>query len=174
MDLGAPACAAGLLVALVISFRDRRTWNDVITGVTWSVLPLVAGLFIIVEALNGAGALKRAVQTLETMKQWAPSAADLGAGFGIALISNLMNNLPSGLITAAALKAAHVTGPLRNAALVGVDLGPNLSVTGSLATILWLIAIRREGLDVTFWDFLKWGVLVMPPALLLAILALWF
>jgi arsenical pump membrane protein len=45
-------------------------------------------------------------------------------------------------------------------------------VTGSLATILWLIAIRRESLDVSFWDFLKWGALVMPPALLLAVLAL--
>jgi len=45
-------------------------------------------------------------------------------------------------------------------------------VTGSLATILWLIAIRREGLDITFWDFLKWGALVMPPALLLALITL--
>ncbi|MBV8807372.1 MAG: arsenic transporter, partial [Acidobacteriaceae bacterium] len=65
--------------------------------------------------------------------------------------------------------AAHATGPLRDAVLIGVDLGPNLSITGSLATILWLIAIRREGLEVSFWKFLKWGVLVMPPALLLAI-----
>ena len=56
--------------------------------------------------------------------------------------------------------------------LIGIDLGPNLSITGSLATILWLIATRREGLEVTFWDFLKWGALVMPPALLVALLAL--
>ncbi len=56
--------------------------------------------------------------------------------------------------------------------LIGVDLGPNLSVTGSLATILWLIAIRREGQEVRFWQFLKWGALVMPPALALTILAL--
>ncbi len=82
-----------------------------------------------------------------------------------------MNNLPSGLIAGAAVKAAHATGALRNAVLIGVDLGPNLSITGSLATILWLIAIRREGLDISFWKFLKWGALVMPPALLLAILA---
>jgi arsenical pump membrane protein len=50
-----------------------------------------------------------------------------------------------------------------------VDLGPNLSVTGSLATILWLIALRREGLDVSGWTFLKVGVVAMPVALLLAI-----
>lgn len=171
-DLGAPACAAGVLIALIIGLRDRGTWKEVATGVSWSVLPLVAGLFVIVEALNQAGALQGAVQALSVMKHWPPAKANLTSGFGIALISNLMNNLPSGLIGASAVKSAHVTGSLRDAVLVGVDLGPNLSVTGSLATILWLIAIRREGLNVTFWDFLKWGALVMPPALLLAVLAL--
>jgi arsenical pump membrane protein len=105
------------------------------------------------------------------MQHWPAIPAALSSGFTIAIVSNLMNNLPSGLISAAALKSAHTTGPLRDAVLVGVDLGPNLSVTGSLATILWLIAIRREGLDVSFWDFLKWGTLVMPPALLCALLA---
>jgi arsenical pump membrane protein len=64
-----------------------------------------------------------------------------------------MNNLPSGLISGAALRAAHAIGPLRNAVLIGVDLGPNLSVTGSLATIRWLIAIRHEGQHVSFWRF---------------------
>jgi arsenical pump membrane protein len=56
--------------------------------------------------------------------------------------------------------------------LIGVDLGPNLSITGSLATILWLLALRREGEAVGFRDFLKLGMLVMPPALLLALAGL--
>jgi arsenical pump membrane protein len=171
LDLGAPACLAGLVVAGVISFRDRTAPKDLVKGISWSVLPLVAGLFVMVEALNGAGALGLAVRALNHLKQAVPIQAALESGFGIAILSNLLNNLPSGLITAAAIKAAHVTGPLRNAVLIGVDLGPNLSVTGSLATILWLIAIRREKLNVSFWDFLKWGAVVMPPALLLALVA---
>jgi arsenical pump membrane protein len=56
--------------------------------------------------------------------------------------------------------------------LIGVDLGPNLSVTGSLATILWLMALRREGEAVTVWQFLKLGIIVMPPALVVALLAI--
>jgi arsenical pump membrane protein len=171
LDLGAPACATGLLVAAIVFLRDRGTWKDIVVGVPWSVLPLVAGLFIIVDALDQAGALRHASLALIEMKRWKPVWAAMAAGFGIAFISNLMNNLPSGLISAAAVKSAHVTGMLRNAVLVGVDLGPNLSVTGSLATILWLVAIRREGLHVGFWDFLKWGAVVTPPALLLALLA---
>jgi arsenical pump membrane protein len=172
IDLGAPACVTGLLVALFVCLRDRGAWRDIVTGVSWSVLPLVAGLFILVEALNRAGALRQLGAVLMNMKHWQPAAAALSSGFGVAFVSNLINNLPSGLMTAAAIKSAHASGPLRDAILVGVDLGPNLSVTGSLATILWLIAIRREGLEVSFWQFLKWGLLVMPPALFVALLTL--
>jgi arsenical pump membrane protein len=171
LDLGAPACVAGLLVAGVVSLRDHRTAKDVAKEISWSIIPLVAGLFVIVEALNGAGALHGTVKALQAMKTWTPLSAAFSSAFGIALISNVMNNLPSGLISGAAVQAAGATGPLRHAVLIGVDLGPNLSVSGSLATILWLIAIRREGEAIGFWRFLRWGALVMPPALLLAVWA---
>ena len=173
-DLGAPACVAGLLVAVCVSIRDHATPKDVAREISWSVLPLVAGLFVIVEAMNGAGALGVSIRALREMETWQSIHSALTSGFGVALISNLMNNLPSGLIIGSAVRAAGATGPLRNAVLIGIDLGPNLSVTGSLATILWLIAIRREGQEVGFWKFLKWGALVMPPALAAAILAVLF
>ena len=62
---------------------------------------------------------------------------------------------------------------LRAAALIGIDLGPNLSVSGSLATILWLTALRREGLHVGAWRFLRLGVVVMPAGLAAALALLW-
>ena len=65
--------------------------------------------------------------------------------------------------------AAGAPGQIRAVVLIGVDLGPNLSATGSLATILWLAALRRDGFEVGAWRFLKLGVLVMPPALILAL-----
>jgi len=72
-------------------------------------------------------------------------------------------------VAASAVQSAHAPDSVTRAILIGVDIGPNLSVTGSLATILWLTALRREGLQVSAWSFLKLGALVMPPALLLAI-----
>ncbi len=75
-------------------------------------------------------------------------------------------------MSGAALRNAHETGVLAHAILIGVDLGPNLSVTGSLATILWLIALRREKVEVTAWQFFKAGVLVMPLALICSLLLL--
>ena len=171
LDLGAPTCVAGLLVAGVVSLRDRGAPRDLAKEIAWSVIPLVAGLFVIVEALNGAGAMQVCVSALDEMKRWPPLGSAFTAAFGIALLSNAMNNLPSGLIGGAAVQAAGAAGALRHAVLIGVDLGPNLSVSGSLATILWLIAIRREGEEIGFWRFLKWGALMMPPALALAVLA---
>jgi len=171
-DLGAPACVAGLAVAAGVCLRDRRAAVDIARGISWSVILLVAGLFVIVEGMNKTGALAAAVSVLRHMSEWNPAGSALTSAFGIAFISNLMNNLPSGLIAGSAVHLARVTGPLRDSVLIGVDLGPNLSVTGSLATILWLIAIRREGQHVGFWKFLKWGAVVMPPALVLSVLAL--
>jgi len=170
-DLGAPACVVGLLVATVLSIRDHGVPRDIAKEIAWSVIPLVGGLFVIVEGLNGTGVLQASVHLLKQMKTWPPVSAAFSSGFGIALVSNVINNLPSGLIGGTAVRAAGATGPLRHAVLIGVDLGPNLSVSGSLATILWLIAIRREGEEIGFWKFLKWGAFVMPPALALAVLA---
>jgi arsenical pump membrane protein len=65
--------------------------------------------------------------------------------------------------------ADHVPAKIIDAALIGVDLGPNLSVAGSLATILWLVTLRRERLEATTITFLRLGLLVMPPALILSI-----
>lgn len=171
-DLGAPAFAAGVFVALAVSLRDHSTLKDVGKEISWSVLPLVAGLFVIVEAMSTAGALNLATRAISALNHWPVAQGILTSGFGIAILSNLTNNLPSGLITGAAVKAAGAIGPIRDSVLIGIDLGPNLSVTGSLATILWLVAIRREGLHVGFWRFLRFGAVVMPPALALAVLSL--
>ena len=78
-----------------------------------------------------------------------------------------------GLIAATTTNhAARVRAHVAGAILIGLDLGPNLSVTGSLATILWLIALRREGENIAPLRFLRLGLIVMPPALLLSLLAL--
>lgn len=171
-QLGIPTCIAGLLVLILVALRDKRAPKAVITGVSWSVLPLVAGLFMIVEALNRAGML----QLTQRGVGWLSHTPDgygkfIGAGTA-ALLSNVMNNLPVGLASGAAMRQMHGSGTLIHAVLIGVDLGPNLSVTGSLATILWLIALRRDGVEITAGEFLKIGAIVMPVPLILSLLTL--
>ena len=160
------------MAVLIVSFRDRRAALTVVRGVSWSVVPLVAGLFMIVEALNRGGMLQMAERGLRWAAGLHTLVGKLAAGFAVALLSNGMNNLPVGLGSGSALRHAHLSGAIQHAVLIGVDLGPNLSVTGSLATILWLIVLRREGVEITAWEFLKVGMIVMPVALLLSLLVL--
>ena len=167
-DLGVPTLAAALAVVLLATGARGKALGAIARGVSWSVVPLVAGLFVLVEALDGAGALGWIVAAIEACARMTALGGSLSASFGVALLSNVMNNLPSGLLTGSALRGMAAPDHIRHALLIGVDLGPNLSVTGSLATILWLIAIRREGEHVSAWTFLKAGAVVIPPALLLA------
>ena len=109
---------------------------------------------------------------LERASQVGATAGALLTGIVVAVSNNLVNNLPLGLIAGSSLAPADAKGLTGSAVLIGVDLGPNLSITGSLATILWLIALRKQKLlDVSFKDFLKIGALCMPTALLASLLA---
>lgn len=172
MALGAPTCAVGIAALAVVAVRDRNAPKNAIRNVSWSVLPLVAGLFMIVEALNRAGLMRLTRAGIDWAATLHNGVGRLTGGFAVGLFSNLMNNLPVGLAAGTALRQMGHHGPLAEALMIGVDLGPNLSVTGSLATILWLIALRREDAEITGWSFLKVGAIVMPVALALALLAL--
>jgi arsenical pump membrane protein len=172
IELGLPTFIAGTATAIVVLAIKRSGLVEVVKDVSWGVLPLVAGLFVLVEALEATGVLKMLADTLKSYAAADPMATAWAGGAAVAFGANLVNNLPAGLLAGAAVQTAQVSQKVAGAILVGVDLGPNLSVTGSLATILWLTAIRREGQDVSAGQFLKLGVLVMPPALILALAAL--
>ncbi|MDB5481160.1 MAG: arsenic transporter [Caulobacteraceae bacterium] len=167
--LGLPTCLMGAATTLVTVVRDPRAAPAILRGVSWSILPLVAGLFVLVEAVDRTGLVAVLARDLTAAVRASEPAAAAAAGGLLALAGNLINNLPAGLIASTTIARAHPPRSVVDALLIGVDLGPNLSVTGSLATILWLTAIRREGESVGFWRFLKVGALVMPPALILAI-----
>jgi arsenical pump membrane protein len=167
--LGAPTCVMGLLTAAVVWTRDREAPWPTLKGISWAILPLVAGLFILVEALASTGVITALAVGLSDLQRQAPRGAAWGLGVLIAVVSNVMNNLPASLIASSTIAPVHPARSVVDALLIGVDLGPNFSVTGSLATILWLTAIRREGEDVGYARFLKVGLVVTPLALILAL-----
>ncbi|USI74733.1 arsenic transporter [Sphingomonas morindae] len=169
--LGLPTALAGIATALLVSALTKRTPLALARCVSWGVLPLVAGLFVLVEALDRTGITAALARMLAQAARADPQRAGALAGTILAFACNLMNNLPAGLIAATAITDAHAPRALVDGLLIGVDLGPNLSVTGSLATILWLQAIRREGESVGFGQFLAIGALAMPTALAAALAA---
>jgi arsenical pump membrane protein len=168
-DLGLPTCLAAIAITIVVCIKARtRPWS-LLKEISWGTIALVAGLFIMVDAVESIGALNLTQTALQAVQRLAPAPAALVTGFVVGVANNIVNNLPLGLLAGGALQAEHATGLIANTVLIGVDLGPNLSVTGSLATILWLIALRKEKLNVSAWDFLKVGAIAMPVALLASI-----
>jgi arsenical pump membrane protein len=124
---------------------------------------------VLVGALEQTGALTGLTREFTDMLQRSALEAASISGVAVALVCNVMNNLPAGLIAASTIAQTHPPAAVTDAVMIAVDLGPNLSITGSLATILWLISLRRDGEPVGFWPFLRVGIWVMPTALVLAI-----
>ena len=172
LPLGLATCIAGTVTAVCVLVLARQAPWKVLGGVAWGVLPLVAGLFVLVKALDRIGAIRALSETLRQSAETSVTGTAWAAGTIVALACNLVTNLPAGLVACTAVQAAQTPSAVTGAILIGVDLGPNLSVTGSLATILWLGALRRDGLGIDARSFLKLGATVMPPALILALGAL--
>jgi arsenical pump membrane protein len=169
MDLGLPTCVAAIAVACIASIMGRSNPVHLVREISWSILPLVAALFVIVEAVKSAGALQMLQAAAQSAAGWPRVQSGFLLAGAVGFGTNLVNNLPLGLIAGATLHSMTLRPLLSQVVLIGIDLGPNLSITGSLATILWLIAIRREGMHVSGWQFLRAGMLVMPISLVLAI-----
>lgn len=171
VQLGLPTFICGLVTAGAVLILSRQSPWPVVRGVSWSVLPLVAGLFVMVEALTHIGTIGHLSEILHgAVAQSVPETA-WATGIITAVADNIANNLPVGLVAGSVAASDHLPPPVIRAMLIGVDLGPNLSVTGSLATILWLVALRRETIEVSAWRFLRLGLLVTPLALLAALAA---
>jgi len=176
-DLGLPTCLAALVITAVVSIKARSNPTKLAREISWATLLLVAGLFVMVDAVESQGALNLTQQWLALATHLGQSVGAMVVGFAVGIANNIVNNLPLGLIAGGTIQAAHTKGLIANAVLIGVDLGPNLSVTGSLATILWLLALRKdsgadtggEKIDVSFWKFLKVGSVAMPVALFAAL-----
>ncbi|MFV0280309.1 MAG: SLC13 family permease [Rhodoblastus sp.] len=170
--LGTPTLACGIAAMIATSAIARRSPMPALKHVAWGVAPLVAGLFVLVAGLEHVGAIDVIADRLKGSAQALQGETAFRAGIAAGVAANIVNNLPLGLLAGAAGAAAQASDKTMAGLLIGVDLGPNLSVTGSLATLLWLIAVRREGAEIGGLRFLALGALVTPPALLLSLAAL--
>ncbi len=165
-DLGLPTCMAAVGMTAIVCIKEKSNPLILAREISWETLALVGGLFVMVDAMDAIGAMNYTQQWLAEAQSMGSIAGKFVTGFGVGVANNLVNNLPLGLIAGSTLHVSHSSPAITDAVLIGVDLGPNLSITGSLATILWLIALRREQVDVSFWDFFRIGVVAMPVAML--------
>jgi len=169
IQLGLPTFICGTVTTVLVLLLGRQSPWPVLKGVSWGVVPLVAGLFAMVEAMVRTGVIGTLSDLLHQAVAQSVRYGAWSAGLSTAIADNIASNLPVGLVAGSVAASDHLPPPVISSILIGVDLGPNLSVTGSLATILWLVALRREKIELSAWSFLKLGLLVTPPALLAAL-----
>ena len=166
-SLGAVALLGGILTCGATLLVNHRA-VAALAAVHWGVLPLVGGLLVIVDALDHSGALRFfAVQIAALHAHHGPLTPLAVLGI-VSVAGNALNNLPVALSVAHAFSAEPTSSRLFHAAIVGVDLGPNLLTTGSLSTLLWMRIVRSAGHTVSFRAFARVGILVGIPALIVA------
>lgn len=166
-SLGIATVAVALIALIATVWGDAGRGWTLVHGISWPVIALTAALFVVVSAIDAAGLLAATHALFTRTSPFVTGAALAGA-------SNLVNNLPVGLSAGETIAAIHPPARAAYSALVGINLGPNFTANGSLATILWLVVLRRANIRVTAWDFLRVGLVATPVALAAALLAVYF
>jgi arsenical pump membrane protein len=154
--------------------------RKVLAGAPWQIVLFSLGMYLVVYGLRNAGLTDHLARGLTWLAGHGPLAATLGTGFAAAVISSVMNNMPSVLIGALSIQGAPDLSPLTRelmiyANVIGCDLGPKFTPIGSLATLLWLHVLASKGQRITWGQYMKVGLVITPPVLLvtLAALAIW-
>ncbi len=175
--IGLVALAAGTVVVIVSRVAGWVTLREVAGSISWGIIFLVVGLFLVVQGVQNAGLAAVAEGAFVAAVPGDSLLQILGVVFGSALGSNVINNVPMTVLLLGTMEPLVDGGTLGVAAVyavvVGTSIGPNLTTVGSLATLIWLSIARGRGLDITAKDYLKIGAIATPPILLAAALGLW-
>ncbi|SMB94514.1 arsenical efflux pump membrane protein ArsB [Deinococcus hopiensis] len=177
LPLSAIVGSAAALVWLVGSRSQRMGTREVLRSAPWNVVVFSLAMYTVVSGLRGAGLTGIYGAWLAGWAQGGTLPAVLASGGSVALLSAGLNNLPALLTALLGLHESGAQGAARDAllygALIGANIGPKLTPIGSLATLLWLHLLRRRGLEVGWGEYLRAGLILTPPALLVGLLTLW-
>lgn len=165
-------------VSLLIAgkYYNQIDEKEVFSQVSWSVIIFVVGMFIVVRGIQNTGLPMLAANWLVDRAGGSLLKMIVFTSMGTAIGSNIINNVPMDMMMISVIKSVSInawTTPLAYATILGAGLGPNLTIIGSLATMLWLGTIRRKGVNITAGQYFKIGVLTAPIMILASAIALW-
>jgi arsenical pump membrane protein len=178
--LGVPVsavAAAGAILLLVIAGRGNVIQTGkVLRGAPWQVVIFSLGMYLVVYGLRNAGLTDHLAALLDRTAQGGVWGAAFGTGVIAAVLSSVMNNMPTVLVGALSIDAAHATGAVKEAMIyanvIGCDLGPKLTPIGSLATLLWLHVLGQKGVRIGWGYYFRVGITLTVPVLLVTLAAL--
>ena len=178
--LGVPVsavAAAGAIVLLLVAGRGEAVGPlAVLREAPWQVVLFSLGMYLVVFGLRNAGLTAYLSRLFDGFGRHGVWGATFGVGITTAVLSSVMNNMPTVLVGALGIQGAHVAPAMRQAMVyanvIGCDLGPKFTPIGSLATLLWLDVLARKGVGIGWGYYFRTGVLLTTPILLVTLAAL--
>lgn len=178
--LGVPVSAvAAVAAAILLAVAARGTvisTKKVLHGAPWQIVVFSLGMYLVVYGLRNAGLTDYIALLLNKFADGGVWGAAIGTGVLSALMSSVMNNMPTVLIGALSIDASHASGIVKDAMIyanvIGCDLGPKITPIGSLATLLWLHVLAKKGMSIGWGYYFKVGAVLTLPVLLITLSAL--
>ncbi|HEX8405544.1 MAG TPA: arsenic transporter [Duganella sp.] len=178
--LGVPisaVAAAGAALLLVVAARGHKiSTREVVGNAPWQIVVFSLGMYLVVYGLRNAGLTDYLTGVLNACADHGVWGAALGTGLITALLSSIMNNMPTVLIGALSIDATTAQGAVREAMIyanvIGSDLGPKITPIGSLATLLWLHVLASKDIRISWGYYFRVGIVLTLPVLLITLAAL--